>query len=123
MPKTPSKRRRDGRNAFDPSVEDPTSMCPYKKDSWGYEFRLRDFLDGWEEARVGYEKEMEGGDIDPMPEPGTQEYEEMVDFMRKDIESGFAYSKIIDMARKLIEARGGNFEKEFELWKKERGYK
>jgi len=29
-----------------------------------------------------------------MPEPDTQEWENMVDFMRKDLDSGMGYSKI-----------------------------
>lgn len=54
-----------------------------------------------------------------MPEPGSPEWENMVDFMRADLESDMAYSKIIDQGRKIVEARGGNFEEEFEKWKKE----
>jgi len=52
-----------------------------------------------------------------MPEPGTQAYEDMIDFMRKDLESGMGYSKIIAAGRKIIKDRGGNFEEEFEKWK------
>jgi hypothetical protein len=55
-----------------------------------------------------------------MPEPGTDAYERMIDFMRADLESGMAYSKIEMEARKIIEARGGNFDEEFEKWKQER---
>jgi len=51
------------------------------------------------------------------PEPGSQEWEDMVDFMRKDLDSGMAYTKLIEKAKKLIEARGGNFDEEFEKWK------
>jgi hypothetical protein len=56
----------------------------------------------------------------PIPEPGTDAYERMVDYMRADLESGMAYSRIEMQARKIIEARGGNFDEEFALWKKER---
>ena len=55
-----------------------------------------------------------------MPEPGTQEWENMVDFMRADLNSGMGYSKIIEQGRKIVEARGGNFEEEFAKWKEER---
>ena len=57
-----------------------------------------------------------------MPEPGSKEWEEMVDFMREDLESDMGYSKIIKFAKDRIEARDGNFNEEFEKWKKERGY-
>ncbi|MBW2646247.1 MAG: hypothetical protein JRE23_08730 [Deltaproteobacteria bacterium] len=55
-----------------------------------------------------------------MPEPGTLEYEDMVDFIRKDLESGMRYTKLIKAAKDSIEARGGNFDEEFDRWKKER---
>ena len=50
MSETPSKRRRKGREAFDPSIENPMDVQPYKKDSWGYTYYLQDWLDGWNEA-------------------------------------------------------------------------
>jgi len=53
-----------------------------------------------------------------MPEPGSQAYESMIDLMRADLESGMRYSKIIDTARKNIEADGKDFNEEFEKWKK-----
>lgn len=56
----------------------------------------------------------------PMPEPGTDAYERMINYMRADLESGMAYSKIEMQARKIIEARGGNFDEEFEKWKEGR---
>lgn len=43
-----------------------------------------------------------------MPEPGTQAYEDMIDFMRKDLESGMGCSKI-------IEADGRDFDEELLL--------
>jgi len=55
--------------------------------------------------------------IPSIPDPGSQEYEDMIDFMRKDLESGMAYSKIIDQARKNIEADGRDFDEEFKKWK------
>jgi hypothetical protein len=47
-------------------------------------------------------------------------YESMIDYMRADLESGMRYSKLEMQARKIIEARGGDFDKEFEEWKKKR---
>lgn len=55
-----------------------------------------------------------------MPEPGTKEYEEMIKFMREDLESGFALTKIIMAARKSIEAAGKNFDEEFAKWVEKR---
>jgi hypothetical protein len=58
--------------------------------------------------------------LDPLPHPGTQKWEGMIDFMRADLETNMAYSKIIDMGIRLVEERGGNFREEFEKWKKEK---
>ena len=46
---TPSKRRRMGREAYEPGA-DPMDLQPYKKESWGYKTQLGDWLDGWKEA-------------------------------------------------------------------------
>jgi hypothetical protein len=56
----------------------------------------------------------------PMPEPGTKEYEDMVEFMREDLANGFALTKIIMAARKAIEAAGKNFDEEFAKWLEKR---
>ena len=56
------------------------------------------------------------GDI---PEPGTDEWEHMADFMRADLENDMAYSKIIQKGREIVEADGRDFDEEFEKWKKE----
>lgn len=55
-----------------------------------------------------------------MPDPGSPEWESMVDFMRKDLESGMAYSKIEMKARKLMESQGRNFDEEFKKWKEKK---
>jgi hypothetical protein len=49
-----------------------------------------------------------------IPEPGTQAWERMIDGMRKMDQ----YSGVINAARESIEARGLNFDEEFEKWKK-----
>ena len=49
--------------------------------------------------------------------------EEQIEFMRADLESNFAYTKIIEVAKKIVEAEGKNFEQEFEKWKQERSKK
>jgi len=38
-----------------------------------------------------------------LPKPGSNEWEDMVDFMRKDLESGMSYSKIIEHGRKIVD--------------------
>jgi len=55
-----------------------------------------------------------------IPEPGTKKYEDMIDFIRKDIDSGMQYTKMIDAVRGLFERTGRNFEEEFAKFKKER---
>lgn len=55
-----------------------------------------------------------------MPKPGSAAYEKMIDFMRVDLESGMAYSKIIAIAKKMAEEQGRDFYKEFGKWKKTR---
>jgi hypothetical protein len=55
-----------------------------------------------------------------IPKPGSREYDEMVSFMRADLESGMALTKIEIIARDTIKARGGDFDKEFNEWLKER---
>jgi hypothetical protein len=52
-----------------------------------------------------------------IPEPGTQEFEKMIDFMRKDLDSGMAYSKLIQATKEMFEKQGRDFNAEFEKWK------
>jgi hypothetical protein len=49
--------------------------------------------------------------------------DEQIEFMRADLKSNFAYTKIIEAAKKIIEAEGKNFEQEFEKWKHKRDNK
>lgn len=55
----------------------------------------------------------------PMPKPDSDAYEKMIDFMRADLESGMALSKIEMSARRIIAERGGNFDEEFAKWREE----
>lgn len=55
-----------------------------------------------------------------MPDPGSAEYEKMIDFMRADLESGMAYSKIIQARRDRMESEGRDFDEEFKQWKGKR---
>jgi len=54
--KTPSGRRRAGRNAFEPYV-DPMDVQPYQVGTWEFKAYLLDWLEGWSEAKRAYEKE------------------------------------------------------------------
>ncbi len=53
-----------------------------------------------------------------LPKLGSKPYEEMIDFMRTDLESNMGYTKIILAARKKIEEEGRDFDAEFEIFKK-----
>lgn len=58
---TPSKRRRIGREDFDPGV-DPDDVNPYLnqwKHCWGAEWNAVHWRDGWDEARAAYDVEQE----------------------------------------------------------------
>ena len=55
-----------------------------------------------------------------MPEPGTDKYEKMIDFMRADLESNMGYSKIIAAGKKIVEDRGEDFEEKFNEWKEKK---
>lgn len=57
-----------------------------------------------------------------MLKPGDEGYEDMIEFMRADLNSGMQYSKIEMAARKLIKERGGDFNEEFAKWKKTKSY-
>ena len=58
-----------------------------------------------------------------MPLPGSNEWDSMIDFMRKDLESGMAYTKIEMAARKILDDEGRDFNTEFEKWKEENNIK
>jgi len=45
-----------------------------------------------------------------VPNPGTSEFENMIDFMRADLASGMKLSKIIDHGKNIVESDGRNFE-------------
>jgi hypothetical protein len=54
---TPSQRRRQGREAFQPD-SDPLDFQPYKKGEFAYAHYLGDWLEGWHEAEVEYKKSL-----------------------------------------------------------------
>ena len=54
-----------------------------------------------------------------LPDPRTREYENMVDFMRADLDSGMQYTKIKMLAYKIIKEDGRNFDEEFAKWEEE----
>ena len=62
--------------------------------------------------------------IPEMPEPGTKAYDDMVDYMRAEIESPDAYRKVNEAARTIetalresLKMRGRDFDTEFKKWK------
>jgi hypothetical protein len=81
MAETPSKRRRKGREAFEPGV-DPMQVQPYAPGSFSYDHRLKDWLDGWNEAKEQYEQEIEK-DSEPTLEERLNSLEERVDRLER----------------------------------------
>ncbi len=55
-----------------------------------------------------------------LPEPGSQGWENMVDFMRADLDSDMAYTKIEITARKILKEEGRDFNEEFKKWRIEK---
>jgi len=53
-----------------------------------------------------------------LPEPGSKEYEDMIDFIRTDLDNNMLFSKLINNVRKSFLWQGRDFDKEFEEWKK-----
>jgi hypothetical protein len=49
--------------------------------------------------------------------------ENIIDFMREDIETNFGYSRIIKKAKERLESEGKDFWEEFEKWKQEKNKK
>jgi len=43
--------------------------------------------------------------------------EDQIDFMRQDIASNFALSRIIETTKKMFKEQNRDFDKEFEEWK------
>jgi hypothetical protein len=60
-------------------------------------------------------------DIPEIPTPGSSAWENMVDFMRADLDSGMALSRIIDQGRKVVESDGRNFSDNFAAYKASAG--
>lgn len=54
-----------------------------------------------------------------MPQPGSSEWESMIDFMRRDLGSGMQLTKIEMTARKILDDAGKDFNEEFDKWKEE----
>ena len=55
-----------------------------------------------------------------LPEPGSQDWDKMAEFMRADLVSNMTLSKIIGMTRKQYKEQGRDFDEEFQKWKAER---
>jgi len=59
----------------------------------------------------------------PLPKPGDEGYEEMVEFMEADLISNMSLTKIIDMTRKQFKEQGKDFNEELEKWKEKQDAK
>ena len=59
--------------------------------------------------------------IPDLPTPGSSKWDDMVDFMRADLEADMGLSKIIDQGRKVVETDGRNFEDNFVAYKASAG--
>lgn len=56
-------------------------------------------------------------DIPNLPDPGTQAWENMVDFMREDLDNNMMRTRLILKARELLKSQGRDFDAEFGKWK------
>lgn len=52
-----------------------------------------------------------------IPEPGTQAHDNMVNFIRADLESGMSYTEMIESVKKRMAEEGRDFNAEFKKWK------
>lgn len=48
---SPASRRKQGKNDFDPAVDNPRDICPYEDEEY-----KQDWLDGWLETLAEYQK-------------------------------------------------------------------
>lgn len=53
-----------------------------------------------------------------LPQPGSQEHEEMIEHMKADADSNKGYTKAELEARKIIRSKGLDFDEEFENHRK-----
>jgi hypothetical protein len=53
-------------------------------------------------------------------EVGSKEYEDMIDFMRADLDSKMQLSRMIDTVRKRMKEDGLDFDEEYKKWKEDR---
>ena len=60
-------------------------------------------------------------ELPKLPDPGGQSWEDMIDYMRKDIASGMGYTKVQMAARELVELDGRDFDEEAALHAKSKG--
>ena len=60
-------------------------------------------------------------ELPKLPDPGGQSWEDMIDYMRKDIANGMGYTKVQIAARELVELDGRNFDEEAALHAKSKG--
>ena len=59
-------------------------------------------------------------DIPTLPDPDTQAWEDMVDFMREDVDNNMCHTMLISKTRELLKSQGRDFDAEFTKWKENR---
>lgn len=59
-------------------------------------------------------------DIPTLPNPDTQAWEDMVDFMREDLDNNMMHTRLISKTKELLKSQGRDFDAEFNKWKKEK---
>lgn len=58
--------------------------------------------------------------VEKIPNPDSQEYEDMISFMRADLECGMRYSRIIETVRARMKEDGKDLNEEFRKWKEKK---
>lgn len=62
-------------------------------------------------------------DIPKLPDIDTQAWEDMVDFMREDLDNHMMHTRLISKTRELLESQGRDFDTEFVKWKENQNAK
>lgn len=52
-----------------------------------------------------------------MLDPNSPDYENIINFMRADLESGMGYTKLIENCKSMMARGGRDFEKEYKHWR------
>ncbi len=91
---TPSSRRREGRNAFEPGLTDSEALaqCPYR-DSYSSE----DWMDGWHEEQATFDSQQEERDYEQEERDDEQEEFDLLACQCPWHENGDCQGRITDV--------------------------